>query len=138
MGGCGVSPESVVAPWHDAAMRRCLVLLLASWTPAQAPSGDLPLRLREATSARCGWGTAHDDASVDGAALAVGEVVADTGIGTHAPAELVWKLPDGAKWFAGWFGVAAERGTNGSIGLEVWVDGTRAFRPVFRWRRCAG
>ena len=127
MGGCGVSPESVVAPWHDAAMRRCLVLLLASWTPAQAPSGDLPLRLREATSARCGWGTAHDDASVDGAALAVGEVVADTGIGTHAPAELVWKLPDGAKWFAGWFGVAAERGTNGSIGLEVWVDGTRQF-----------
>lgn len=91
--------------------------------PGQAP--DVPLRLRDAAHATCGWGTAHDDTSVDGQELAVGEVVADTGIGTHAPAELVWRLPPGARWFTCWFGVACERGANGSIGLEVWVDGAR-------------
>ncbi len=108
-------------------MRVCLPLLLTSWVCAQAAKPDLPLHLRDATSARCGWGTAHDDASVDGAALAVGEVVAEAGIGTHAPAEIAWKLPDGAMWLVGWFGVAAERGTNGSLGLEVWIDGERKF-----------
>jgi hypothetical protein len=72
-------------------------------------------------------GTAHDDTSVDGMELAVGDVTAERGIGTHAPAEIVWQLPDGARWFTGWFGVAAERGTNGSLTIEVWVDGEKKF-----------
>jgi len=103
------------------------VFVPAAFAVAQGSGADVALRLQQAASARCGWGTAQDDASVVGDALAVGEVVADAGIGTHAPAELVWALPDGARWFTCWFGVAAERGTNGSIALEVWVDGERKF-----------
>lgn len=95
--------------------------------PAQEPQPPLRLHLQEAVRASCGWGTAHADASVDGQPLAVGDIVAENGIGTHAPAELVFALPAGARWFTCWFGVAAERGTNGSLALEVWLDGARAF-----------
>ncbi|MBK8096964.1 MAG: glycoside hydrolase N-terminal domain-containing protein [Planctomycetes bacterium] len=111
---------------------RCVWLLLPSFLLAQTPE-DLPLRLRDATSASCGWGTAHDDASVDGLPLAVGEITADAGIGTHAPAELVFALPGEVRWFSCWFGVAAERGGNGSIALVVQVDGKTAHTtPVVR------
>jgi alpha-L-fucosidase 2 len=107
-------------------MRLLPLVLFATWLPCQTPP-DQPLQLRSATSAHCGWGTAHDDTSVDGMELAVGDVTAERGIGTHAPADIVWQLPDGARWFTGWFGVAAERGTNGSITIEVWIDGEKKF-----------
>src|SRR5262245_37821616 len=102
-----------------------LAWLLALPLAAQVP--DAPLRLADAKAAKCGWGTAHDDASVAGDALAVGDVTADTGIGTHAPAELTFALPTGARWFTCWFGVASERGGSGSIALEVKVDGEKKF-----------
>ena len=103
-------------------MLRSLVafVLAAPWLQAQVP--DRPLHLRDATSATCGYGTAHDDRSIDGLPLAVGEVTAERGIGTHAPAELTFAVPANQRWFTCWFGVAAERGTNGSIALRVLAD----------------
>lgn len=108
-------------PWSIVLLATAAALPLAAQAPARA------VHLADAEQARCGWGTAHDDRSVEGDALAVGEVVAPTGIGTHAPAELVWAVPAGASWFTCWFGVAAERGPNGSITLEAWCDGERRF-----------
>ena len=107
-------------------MLRHLVAVLFA-LPLCAQTLDHAVHLSYAVSAKCGWGQAHDDLSVDGQELAVGEVIAEQGIGTHAPAEIVWTVPVDAKWFTCWFGVAAERGTNGSIALEVWVDGERKF-----------
>ena len=55
------------------AIAACVSLFAVPMT-AQTP--DRALHLRDAVRAKCGWGTAHDDTSVDGQELAVGEVVA--------------------------------------------------------------
>jgi len=102
--------------------------LLAAVLAAQAP--DRAVRLRDASRATCGWGTAKDDRSVDGMPLAVAGIEADRGIGTHAPAELVFAVPKNQRWFTCWFGVAAERGTNGSIELIAFADGVEGARST--------
>jgi alpha-L-fucosidase 2 len=112
-------------PRQTVAMLRFLAASLAFATFVLAQVPDVTLRLRDAKSASCGWGTAHDDRSVDGHALMVGETLAERGIGTHAPAELVFSIPANMHWLTGWFGVAAESGANGSIALEVFVDGAK-------------
>ena len=99
---------------------------LAVVLAAQSP--DRAVRLADATRATCGWGTAKDDRSVDGLALAVAGVVADRGIGTHAPAELVFAVPKNQRWFTCWVGVAAERGRNGTIELIAFADGIEGAR----------
>ncbi|MEQ1634655.1 MAG: NPCBM/NEW2 domain-containing protein, partial [Planctomycetota bacterium] len=103
----------------------------ASVATTQVP--DAPIRLRDAKSATCGYGTARDDRSIDGHSLAVLDVVAERGIGTHAPAELVFAIPANMHWLTCWFGVASERATNGSIALVVFADGEEVHRtPVQR------
>ncbi len=59
--------------------------------------------------------------------LRIGDLEADSGIGTHAPAELVWNVPAGRRWFTAWVGVAHERQRNGSITLTAFVDGVERF-----------
>jgi alpha-L-fucosidase 2 len=102
--------------------------LLLPFLVAQAP--DRFVRLSDATRATCGWGTAKDNRSVDGLPLAVANVEADRGIGTHAPAELVFAVPKNQRWFTCWFGVAAERGTNGSIEVIAFADGVEGARST--------
>ena len=93
----------------------------------------LPLQLRDAVRATCGWREAQQDRSVLGEALQLGDVAADVGIGTHAPAELVWKVPAGQRWLGMWFGIANERGHSGSVVLQVSCDGEVVFNsPVQR------
>ena len=104
------------------------LFLFAAVLAAQSP--DRAVRLRDATLATCGWGTAKDDRSVDGMPLAVAGIEADRGIGTHAPAELVFAVPKNQRWFTCWFGVAAERGTNGSIELIAFADGVEGARST--------
>jgi alpha-L-fucosidase 2 len=104
-------------------MPRCLAIVLLSLSPLTAQVKDRPLSLANATTASCGYGTAHDNRSIDGLPLLVGTVLCESGIGTHAPAELTFVIPGNMHWFTCWFGVAAERGGNGSIALEVWLDG---------------
>ena len=86
-----------------------------------------PLHLATAVRATCGWREAQQDASVLGDGLRIGDLEAVSGIGTHAPAELVWQVPAGKRWFSAWFGVAHERQRNGSIALTVFVDGEARF-----------
>ncbi len=101
---------------------------LAVVLAAQSP--DRAVRLVDATRATCGWGTAKDDRSVDGLPLAVAGLEADRGIGTHAPAELVFAVPSNQRWFTCWFGVAAERGTNGTIELIAFADDVEVARSA--------
>ncbi len=109
--------------------RSCLLWsFLAAGLAAQTP-----VRLESALRSSCGWRQAQPDRSVLGDPLRSGELETDAGIGTHAPAELVWRVPAGQRWFATWFGVAHERQRNGSITLTAYVDGVEcSTSPVLR------
>ncbi|MCU0867793.1 MAG: glycoside hydrolase N-terminal domain-containing protein [Planctomycetes bacterium] len=85
------------------ALASILAVLIGVGT-GRAPAQQ-PLQLAQAARATCGWREAQQDASVLGDALRLGALEADAGIGTHAPAELVWPVPatvfvDGAQRFA--------------------------------------
>jgi NPCBM/NEW2 domain len=86
-----------------------------------------PLLLSDAERATCGWRQGQQDASVLGDALRLGELEAEAGIGTHAPAELVWRVPAGQRWFSAWFGVAHVDGLRARGNVEVrklvWREG---------------
>lgn len=98
-----------------------------------AVTAQAPARLQDAVRSSCGWRQAQADRSVLGDGLRCGDLEAEQGIGTHAPAELVWRIPAGQRWFTTWFGVAHERGTLGSISLRAFVDGVeRMATPVLR------
>ena len=105
-----------------------VAVVCASSLGAQA----LPLLLRDCTRQQCGWRQAQADRSVLGDGLRIADLQADDGIGTHAPAELVWSVPAGQRWFTAWFGVAHERQRQGSITLSVHVDGVERFASPVR------
>jgi hypothetical protein len=118
----------------DAMERRiavwCVLAAVIAGGPAAAQE---PLQLHTAVRAACGWRENQQDRSVLGDGLRIGDLEADIGIGTHAPAELVWNVPAGRRWFAAWFGVAHERQRNGSVALTAFVDGVERFAsPVLR------
>ncbi|MBL8756616.1 MAG: glycoside hydrolase N-terminal domain-containing protein [Planctomycetes bacterium] len=114
-------------------MERSL-LVCGAWAAvfAVVAGAQEPLQLREAVRAACGWRENQQDRSVLGDGLRVGDLEADAGIGTHAPAELVWNVPAGRRWFAAWFGVTHERQRNGSVTLHAFVDGKERFASPVR------
>ena len=93
---------------------------------------DTPLHVREAVRSSCGWRQAQDDRSVLGDPLQIAQLHADLGIGTHAPAEMVFACKPEHRWFATWFGVTTERGENGSVVLTVSGDGEHLFTSRVR------
>jgi alpha-L-fucosidase 2 len=85
------------------------------------------LSLDEVTYAVAGWGTAHDNASVDGTALRIGSTEFSQGIGTHAPAELRFSLGGKYRWLTFYTGISTDMTEKGSVTLQVWTDGKKAF-----------
>ena len=83
--------------------------------------------LRHATGASSGWGTAQNHASVEGKPLRIGSVDFAQGIGTHAPAEIVFPLDGKWRWLTFYAGVSADMSEKGSVTVEVWLDGEKAF-----------
>ena len=102
--------------------------------PAPAASALAPEKLRDryldlkqATSASSGWGTAQNHASVAGKPLRIGTAQFAQGIGTHAPAELVFSLDGNYRWLTFYAGVSADMTEKGSVTVEVWADGKKVF-----------
>ena len=94
---------------------------------------DVYLSLEQAVVSKCGWGTAHDNASVSGADLCIGTVAFDRGIGTHASAELVFQAGGNYQWLTFFTGVSAEMVQDGSVTVQVWLDGKMVHEtPVMR------
>ena len=71
-------------------------------------SGDIYLRLADATRETHGWGTPRDRASVTGAPLRIGSVTFRRGIGTHAPAELVFPAGGKYRWLTFHAGISGD------------------------------
>ncbi|WP_040197058.1 NPCBM/NEW2 domain-containing protein [Candidatus Soleaferrea massiliensis] len=61
-------------------------------TEGLTPLPDGPLTIRNWVSGKAGWGTIRQDRSINGNRLTIAGTVYDTGIGTHAPSELVYYI----------------------------------------------
>lgn len=110
----------------------------ADWADAQVTCGSSsPTRVTRAladltwTSATNGWGPVERDRSNgeaavgDGATLTLNGVTYARGLGAHAASDIRYALGGQCLSFAADVGVDDEVGSNGSVGFEVWVDGTR-------------
>jgi hypothetical protein len=96
-------------------------------------SRDVYLSLSDASRSTAGWGTPRDGASVTGAPLRIGSVTFERGIGTHAPAELVFPVGGRYRWLTTYAGVSEEMTEAGSITVQVWLDGKKVHEtPVMR------
>ncbi len=109
-----------------------------SMTPSQNQgrldgSRDVYLRLADATREAHGWGTPRDRASVTGAPLRIGSVRFRRGVGTHAPAELVFPAGGKYRWLTFHAGISEEMTAAGSVTAQVWLDGKKVHEtPVMR------
>ena len=100
-----------------------------SW--AADPSSDVYLTLDQAERVRVGWGTPQSNASLSGKELAIGSKAFDQGMTLHAPAELVYRLEKKYRWLSFWTGINSEMTEKGSVTVQVWLDGHKAFEtPV--------
>lgn len=104
-----------------------IVLLFGTGSAARGASADRYLELRDATKATSGWGGAKSHTSVDGRPLRIGTEVFPQGIGTHAPAELVFPLDGLQRWVTFYAGVSADMTEKGTVTVQVWTDGRKAF-----------
>jgi hypothetical protein len=96
-------------------------------------SRDIYLGLTDATRATHGWGTPRDRASVTGAPLRIGSVTFRRGIGTHAPAELVFPVGGNYRWLTFHAGISEDMTAAGSVTVQVWLDGNKVHEtPVMR------
>ena len=88
-------------------------------------SKDVYVDLRHALHATSGWGTARNGASVTGKPLRIGSVTFTHGIGTHAPAEIVYQADGKYRWLTFYAGISAELTERGAVDVEVWLDGKK-------------
>ena len=83
--------------------------------------------LRQAVRSSTGWGTAQNNASVDGKPLRIGTADFKQGIGTHAPAEIAYSLGGRYRWFTFYAGISAEMTEKSSVIVQVVTDGKKVF-----------
>lgn len=112
----------------------CYDLAAADALPAKAlPETDRYLELVEATKNVCGWGAARDRASVIGTPLLLGGKTFHRGIGTHAACEMVFPLAGKYHWLTFYAGIGGHVTETGSVVIEVWLDGEKAYTsPILR------
>ncbi len=131
------SPAAMVcrALWYG------LLIFVASHRPGSCQAQDVPLdgsrdiyiTLEQAQRSTVGWGTARSHQSVTGSSLAIGEETFPQGIGTHAPAEIVFAMAGKYRWFSCYAGISSEMTEKGSVIVQIWLDGAKAFEsPVLR------
>ncbi len=96
---------------------------------------DVYVDLRHALHSTSGWGTARNGASVTGKPLRIGSVTFRHGLGTHAPAEIVYRVDGKYRWLTFYAGISADMTERGAVRVEVWLDGRKAHEtPVLRMK----
>ena len=119
----GSDPGAVAA----ASFHRC---------PPAPPDPDVPLGTLTPVRSSLGWGgQIRTDRSIQGNPLSIAGRAFGHGIGTHAPSEVVYDLPAGARAFVATVGVDDEMRayTTASVVFQVFADGDLlAATPVLR------
>ena len=92
--------------------------------PPVPPAPDIYLDTLQPLSAKNGWGKLAVNASVQGQALTVGGKRYEHGLGCHAKALIVYKIPAGAKRFVAVAGIDDEKQNDerASVTFEVYGD----------------
>jgi outer membrane protein assembly factor BamB len=90
------------------------------------------LEVTEATRNVCGYSCAHQDTSIAGTPLRIGDKVFAHGIGTHAVCDLVFPLESDCRWVTFYVGASGDQ-PGGSVTMQVYVDDRLACEtPVIR------
>lgn len=92
--------------------------------PAPPPKPDVHLSALKPVISTCGWGSLHNDQSVEGKPLTVDGVKYGKGIGVHAPALTVYAIPGDSTRFVATVGLDDEKRDDerSSVVFEVWGD----------------
>lgn len=125
---------TVVAVIALAVMGAWMQRVMAGAPPAADTSNAAYLSDMIPLEARQGWKVLATDTSVAGGLIRMGGVLYLRGIGTHAPARVVYDIPRGADEFRMLAGIDAVTGSGGSAVLVIELDN----RPVFKSERLVG
>ena len=113
----------------------------ADWVEPRLVTLDGEVKLTELSwlGATTGWGTVHVDRNADGGVLQLGGERPTWGIGTHAPSELVFRLPERVTRFKARVGPdvggTSQRGSSTAVEFRVWVDAPPIARvDLAQWR----
>ncbi len=106
-----------------------LALLAALTIPARAQTHRTALTELEPLCVRQGWGPLQKDLSVTGKPIRIGERAFGTGLGTHAPSEIVYDIDGAYEQFEAWVGVDAAMlpEDKASVVFKVLADGQELF-----------
>ncbi|MBL8878798.1 MAG: NPCBM/NEW2 domain-containing protein [Phycisphaerales bacterium] len=107
-------------------MRQVMAGAAGAPTPTDAAylSDMIPLESRQ------GWKTLATDTSVAGGLIRLGGDIYLRGIGTHAPARIVYDIPKGAGELRMLAGIDSVTGAGGSAFVAVELDDRRVFRSA--------
>lgn len=100
---------------------------------ARSPEGDdgpLYLSHLDALAVEQGWGELTLDRSVSDRPIHLGDRFYSWGLGTHAPLELTYAIPDGYDTFEAAVGVNSGTQGRGSVVVSLEVDGQRVFESA--------
>lgn len=86
------------------------------------PLPDGPLTTENWVSGTAGWGNIQQDRSINGNPLTINGTTYETGIGTHAPSELVYYIGGRNVEFTALVGSDADSGNSGDITFQVYGD----------------
>lgn len=132
-----VYPCTEYAACHDAPFVVFRIL-----APGEAPAtrkaamlpdfnGTLYLSTLNPVSVEQGWGNLETNVTVDRNRMELRGKSFRYGLGTHAPAKLLYDIPPGYDWFEATVGIDDETGGHGSVVVSVYLDGQQIFEsPV--------
>jgi hypothetical protein len=105
-------------------------LAVDSQKPGDIPSA-IQLSSLQPVSVEQGWGDLGANRTVDGNIMRMRGRTYDRGLGTHAPAKLLYTVPAGYRWFEAVIGIDDETSSRGSVVMSVLLDGNRVYEsPV--------
>lgn len=101
------------------------------------PGVDVPLAESAWLSAEAGWGSVNRGADCVGGALDVDGTTYTDGLGAHAPARLVFAVPDGAERLRGTAALddgGTSQGDATSVVFEVFVERPESHAELLAWQ----
>ena len=95
-----------------------------------AASDEVYLKDLTPVEQKTGWGTVEANKSILGGPLLINGKKYENGTGLHAPAKLVYKIPENAKYFSVIAGLNDTAGAEGKVEIRIYAGIGNSFRLV--------